>query len=319
MTVALLNPPAPAHAMVARLEGGPLAAATYGLSKRYGRQTALDGVELQVPQGAVYVLAGANGAGKSTLLRAFLNLVRPDAGRAEVLGMDPRRRGPEVRAQIGYVPEGAESGYRWMRVGDLLRHHATFHPAWDAQYAARLSHVLEVKADRRMGQLSKGQARRVQLVMALAHRPPLLLLDEPTDGLDPVARDKVMGLLSEHLADTGCTVLISTHLVYEVERLADHLGVLREGRLVAQLPRDQLHAKLRTYRAEGPEGWAGPMDLDGAVLHRARSGREIQWTVWGDELEVSARIARSGALVREVSPVSLDHAVITLLRAKEPS
>jgi ABC-2 type transport system ATP-binding protein len=306
--------------MVAEAIGGDsLAVATRGVCKRYRRQTALDGVNLQVPRGAVYVLAGANGAGKSTLLRMFLNLVRPDAGEAEVLGMDPGRRGPEVRAQIGYVAEGAETAYRWMRVGELLRHHAAYHPAWDGQYAARLSHVLAVRPERRMAQLSKGQARRVQLVMALAHRPPLLLLDEPTDGLDPVARDEVMGLLSEHLADTGCTVLVSTHLVYEVERLADHLGVLRAGRLVAQLPRDQLHAKLRTYRAEGPEGWVGPVDLEGVVLHRSRSGREIQWTIWGDEAEVSARIARSGGAVRAVRPVSLDQAVINLLRVKEPS
>ena len=316
MTLALLNPQAAAP-LSTRL-GGPFAVTVEDLSKRYGKELALDGIDLQVPQGAVYVLAGANGAGKSTLLRSLLNLVRPDGGRAEVLGLDPRTQGAQARAQIGYVPEGPDTGSRWMRVGDLLKHHAAYYPTWDASYAARLSRILEIRLDRRMGRLSKGQARRVQLVLALAHRPPLLLLDEPTDGLDPVARDEVLGLLAEHLADTGCSVLISTHLVYEIERLVDHLGVLRSGRLVAQLPLQQLQSRLRAYRADGPEGWVGPADLNGVVLRRNEPGREIRWTVWGEEREVVDRLARSGAVVRDVAPLMLDEAVVTLLRAKEP-
>ena len=318
MTVAMLTPPTPAARVSTRLEGDAFAVRTEGLVKRYGRETALKGVDLQVPQGAVYVLAGANGAGKSTLLRTFLNLVRPDAGTSTVLGLDPRRAAAQVRARIGYVPEGADTSYRWMRAGRLLEHHAAYFPTWDRDYAAHLSRLLEIRPERRMGHLSKGQARRVQLVAALAHRPDLLLLDEPTDGLDPVARDEVMGLLSEHLADTGCTIFVSTHLVYEVERMADHLGVLRSGGLVAQLPIEELHRKLRLYRAEGPEGWVGPADLNGAVLRRAGTGRTIQWTIWGDEQEIAERIAASGGVVREVTPLTLDQAVMTLLRSKDP-
>ena len=317
MTIAYLNPQSAAAGLSTRLGDGPFAAVTEGLAKRYGREVALGGVDLQVPQGAVFVLAGANGAGKSTLLRTFLNLVRADAGRVEVLGMNPRRQGPEVRARIGYVPESIDTGHRWMQVGRLLEHHATYFPSWDPDYAKRLVRALEIRPERRIAHLSKGQTRRVQLVMALAHRPSLLLLDEPTDGLDPVARDEVLGLVSEHLADTGCTILVSTHLVYELERLADHLGVMSGGRLVAQVRRDELHRKLRLYRAEGPEGWVGPPDLNGAVLRRRGSGREIQWTVWGEEADIAGRIAGSGALVRDVQALSLDEAVISLLRAKD--
>jgi ABC-2 type transport system ATP-binding protein len=319
MTIASLSPPAHAAPLIAPSTGGSLAASTEGLSKSFGRERALAGVDLRVEQGAVHVLAGANGAGKSTLLRTFLNLVKPDAGRAEVLGMDPRRDAPRVRAQIGYVPEGSQSSYGWMRVGRLLQHHAAYFPSWDADYAAQLSRALDVRPERTLSHLSKGQARRVQLVMALAHRPALLLLDEPTDGLDPVARDDVLGLLSEHLADTGCTVLISTHLVYEVERLADQLSVLQRGRLVAQTSLERLHRQLRLYRVQAPEGWAGPPDLVPSVLRRVGAGREVQWTVWGEEQEVAARIGASGAVVRDVSPLTLDEAVITLLRAKDLS
>lgn len=315
--IATLDPPAPTAAAVpTKLGGGPFAVATHGLVKRYGRETALAGVDLQVPEGAVYVLAGANGAGKSTLLRTLMNLVRPDEGRAEVFGLGTASNGPAIRAALGYVPETTEAGYGWMKAGRLLAHHASFHSSWDADYAARLCRLLDVRPDRTVRALSKGQSRRLQLVMALAHRPRLLLLDEPTDGLDPVARDEVMGLLSEHLADTGCTILVSTHLVHEVERIADHLGVLRRGRLVAQASRQDLHRMLRAYRAEGPEGCVGPADLPGAVLRRTGSGRDIQWTVWGEESAVTAQFERSGAVVRDVVPLTLDQAVVTLLRTE---
>ena len=305
-----------ATAAVMRLEG-PFAIQTQGVTKRFGRETALTGVDLQVPEGAVYVLAGANGAGKSTLLRALLNLAPPDAGDVEVLGMRPWKQGPLVRASAGYVPETSEAGYRWMTVGRLLQHQAVYYPHWDHQYAERLARLLEIRPERRIGHLSKGQARRVQLLAALAHRPRLLLLDEPTDGLDPVARDEVLGVLSEHLADTGGTIVISTHLVTEVDRIADHLGVLRDGAMVAQASRERMHEMLRAYRAEGPEGWVGPVDIPGAVLRRSGSGRDMRWTVWGEEKAVVDRITSSGGTVRDVAPLRLDEAVVALLRWKD--
>lgn len=302
-------------ALSADLGTGPFAVATHGLRRRFGRVTALDGLDLRVPTGAVYVLAGPNGAGKSTLLKTLLNLARPTEGGAEVLGLD----GPEVRARAAYMAEAPVATNGWMRVDRLLAHHATYRPSWDAAYAQRLTNALEVPGDRKVKSLSKGQARRLQFVTALAWRPELLLLDEPTDGLDPVARDTVLQLLSEHLADTGCTILISTHLIHEVDRLIDHVGVLRDGRLVAQLPRDELRSRLRVWSAEGPDGWVGPAEVPGIVLHRDRAGREIRWTVWGDERGVTAAIAGSGGAVREARPLPLDESVLTLLRSRELS
>jgi ABC-2 type transport system ATP-binding protein len=297
---------------------GPHAVATHGLVKRYGRDAvALQGIDLQVPEGAVYVLIGANGAGKSTTLRVLLDLVRATAGRAEVLGLDTRARPSEVRAQIGYVPERLEWGYGWMRVSRLLDYHAAYYPTWDAAYAARLARAFELRLDRRVGKLSKGEGRRVQLTMALAHRPPLLVLDEPTDGLDPIMRDETLGLLADHIAETPTTTLISTHVVHEAERLADHVGMLQRGRLVTQAPRDALHLRLRRYRAEVPDGWAGAPGLNGAVAQRAGFGRDIHWLVWGEEREVTAQLARAGAVVRDVTPVTLEEATLALLGRKE--
>ena len=302
--------------MVTHLDG-PYAVRTEGLVKRFGREVALKGVDLQVPEGAVYVLAGANGAGKSTLLRTLLNLSGPDTGRSEVLGLDPRKQGPVVRASTGYVPEFTEAGYGWMTVGRLLQHQAAYYSGWDHDYAARLARVFEIRPERKLAHLSKGQRRRVQLLAALAHRPRLLLLDEPTDGLDPVARDEVLGVLSEHLADTGGSIVVSTHIVHEVDRIADHLGVLRSGSLVAQVARERMRDLLRSYRAEGPEGWVGPVDLPGVVLERSGAGRDVRWTVWGDEKPVIDRITQSGGVLREVAPLRLDDAVVALLRWKD--
>ncbi|HEX2092565.1 MAG TPA: ABC transporter ATP-binding protein [Longimicrobiaceae bacterium] len=294
-------------------EAGACAVATHGLCKRYGGETALEGVDLWVPDGAVYVLIGPNGAGKSTTLKVLMNLERPDAGTAEVFGLDTVRRGPEVRAQVGYVPEHHDHGYRWMTCGRLLRHVAAYYPAWDPAYADHLSRAFDLRLDRRVGALSKGEARRLHLVLALAHRPPLLLLDEPTDGLDPVARNRTLALLAEHLADSPTTVLVSTHQIYEMESLADHIGVLREGRLVAQMPRDELKRTVRRYRIEVPEGWEAPPELRSAGPRRPGAGREFQWTLVGEEREVTDRLTLSGARVREVTTLGLEDAALAFL------
>ncbi|HEU4560774.1 MAG TPA: ABC transporter ATP-binding protein [Longimicrobium sp.] len=304
-------------ALPVRLDQGPFAAATEGLAKRFGDEFALLGVDLQVPEGAVYVLVGPNGAGKTTTLKLLLGLYTPDAGHARVLGMDPRTQGPAVRAQVGYVPERGDWGYGYMTVGRLLQHHAAYFPRWDWEYAMQLANAFDVRMERKVAKLSKGVTRRVHLIMALAHRPPLLLLDEPTDGLDPVMRDETLGMLAQHVAETGCTVVISTHLVHEVDRLADHLGVMRDGRLTAQMPREVLHRNLRRYRADVPAGWHGVPQLNGTVVKRGGVGREIQWSVWGDEREVARLLAESGATVRDAAPLTLEDAAVALLSRKD--
>ncbi len=289
------------------------AVATFGLSVRYGKHTALQGVDLRVPDGAVYVLIGSNGAGKSSTIKALLNLVAPVAGRAEVFGLDTVAGGPQVRAQVGYVPDAHEHSYQWMTCGRLMQHVAAFYPTWDHAYAERLSSVFGVLPDRKVGTLSKGEMRRLQFVLALAHRPPLLLLDEPADGLDPVVRNRAFAKLAEHLSDTPTTVVISTHHVHEVESLADHFGVLREGRLVAQMSRDDLQRTVRRYRVEVPDGWQVPSELQVAGVRRSASGREAQYTLIGEERDVTARLASTGATVRDVTSLTLEEAALAFL------
>jgi ABC-2 type transport system ATP-binding protein len=289
------------------------AVATHGLSLRYGSETALDGVDVRVPEGAVYVLIGENGAGKSSAMKVLLNLERPDGGRAEVFGLDTALHGPQVRAQAGYIPESHEHVYAWMTCGRLIRHVAAHYPAWDHAYAAHLVEIFGVRLERKAGTLSKGESRRLQFVLALAHRPPLLLLDEPTDGLDPVVRNRTLAQLAEHLADTPTTVMIATHHIAEVESLADHVGVLRDGRLVTQMSRDELRRTVCRYRAEVPEEWQPPAELRIASLRRSRGGREVQWTLVGERRDVSARLTAAGAIVRDVTPLALEEAALAFL------
>ena len=294
------------------------AVATHDLSKRYGRDIALDHVDLRVPAGAVYVLVGANGAGKSTTLKVLMNLERADAGRATIFGLDSTDRGADARAQVGYVPEHHTAGYHWMRSGALLTHAASYYPSWDAAYAERLSGAFGVRLDRRVGTLSKGEARRLQLVLALAHRPPLLLLDEPTDGLDPLVRHRMLSQLAEHMADTATTMLISTHQIAELESLADHVGVLRGGRLVAQMAQQDLVRTVRRYRVVAPDGWQAPPDLRMVSVQRSSSGREFEATCTGEENAVIERIVASGGSVTHVRALTLEAALLTFLTDEVP-
>lgn len=299
-----------------RVDDGPRLVEARGLRKAFGDTTALDGTDVEVPEGAVYLLVGPNGAGKTTFLRHLLGLMRADAGEVEVFGVDPVREEDRVRATLGYVPErrGLGEGPGRMKVRHLLEHHAAYHRSWDPAYARRLCDALEVVEDRAFGDLSKGQARRVQLVMALAHTPPLLLLDEPADGLDPVVRERLLELLAEHLHDHPATVLYCTHHPHEAETLADHVGVIRDGRMAFEGRREDLQRNLRRYRLRPPEDWNGRRP-DVPVLRERRSEAEVAWVAWGEEAEVVRALEGAGAEVRGADGLSLEEAVLALMRA----
>ncbi|MDB4912761.1 MAG: ABC-type multidrug transport system, ATPase component [Gemmatimonadetes bacterium] len=289
---------------------------TIALTKRYGRDEALSGVDLQVPREAVYVLVGANGAGKSTLFQILMNMVRADSGVATVFGMDSAVQGPEVRAHIGYVPEYHVLPYRQSSGRQLIDHVSQYYPTWDHAYAARLVAALELCTQKRIAALSKGEARRLQLLLALAHRPPVLLLDEPTDGLDPVIRNRSLTLLAEHLADAPTTLLMSTHHIHEVERLADHVGILRSGRLIAQLSRDVLRRTVKRYRIEVPAEWEASAMLRAIDIQRSSDRREVRVKIVAEEEVAVERLIQSGAEVREVSALSLEDATLAILAAE---
>jgi len=292
---------------------GPLAVETRSLVKRFGPKTALAGVNMTVPEGSVYVLVGRNGVGKTTTINVLLDLIVPDSGSASVMGLDTRAEGQRARAQVGYVPERHDVGYGWMRVGALIHYHAAYYSAWNAAYANELLQLFDVRPEDRFGKLSKGQQRRVQLLLALAHCPPVLVMDEPTDGLDPVMRDQVLSALAGHLARFPTTILVSTHQVHEAERLGDHLGVMHDGQIDGQFSREMLRRHLQEYHMGVPDGWSGAPEMSEVVIRRNGSGREVAWMIWGDEAEVAGRLQRTGATIRQVEPVTLEDAALALL------
>lgn len=288
-----------------------------GLTKRYGAIAAravlaLDRVDLTVPEGSTFLLVGPNGAGKTTALSTLLDLVRPTSGDIRVFGRDPHDDGAAVRAQIGFVPERADFGYGWMRVDRLLSHHAAYRPGWDDDYVRELIDALEVESRRRFGKLSKGQARRVELLMALASRPRLLVLDEPTDGLDPLMRERVLGLLATHRRRFPTTVLVSTHLIHEAERLADHLAVLDRGRVMLQCSREDMTRMVRRYHLAYSDPPSTNL-IDAAVIARGEDAEGPVWTAWGDSEHVSAIFLDAGVKVRRVTEPTLEQAVVAFL------
>lgn len=195
---------------------------------------AVNGLNLRVASGSVYGLVGRNGAGKTTSLRLLMGLLRADAGEARLLGQDFWHADRSVRQRVAYVPQAGGSP-EWMRLDDACRQAAHFHDGWDADLARSLARRWEIPRDRPLGRLSGGVRRQAALLVALATRPEVLILDEPAAGLDPVARREVLGCLVEALmAVEGCALLLSTHQLGDLERLASHVGMMEHGRILAE-------------------------------------------------------------------------------------
>ena len=204
---------------------------TTDLRKQFGKTEVLKGLDLTVPTGSVYGLLGRNGAGKTTTIQILMDAIRATSGQALVLGSDPHVGSVSIRTRIGYVSEN-HGLFEWMRVREIVAYSAGLRINWDAQEAERLMDGFGLDREARIGSLSRGQAAQVALVCALGHHPELLILDEPASGLDLLVRrdflDSIIGLIQEE----GRTVLVSSHLVHEVERIADRVGILDGGRLI---------------------------------------------------------------------------------------
>ena len=202
-----------------------------GLRAGYGKQNVLQEISLKIPHGQTFALLGRNGAGKTTLIRTLLGLLKPNAGLVAVLGLNPALHSLEIRGRIGYLAED-QAMYGWMTADEITAFLAPFYPTWDAQLARDLLERFGVPRRMRIKHLSKGQNVRLGLALALAHRPELVILDDPTMGLDPITRKQFNRDVVDHLQAEGRTVFYSSHLLYEVEAVADAVAILDQGRLV---------------------------------------------------------------------------------------
>jgi ABC-2 type transport system ATP-binding protein len=223
------------------------------LTRRFGAKIALADVSVSMERGSVYGLVGANGAGKTTLIRHLLGLLRAQSGTVRVFGLDPVADPVGVLSRTGYLSEDNDLP-GWMRVEELMRYSRAFYPSWDDRYADELRQRFALDPSARIKTLSKGQRARAGLLIALAYRPELLLLDEPSSGLDPIVRRDILGAILRTIADEGRTVLFSSHLLDEVEEVADHVTMMNGGRIVLSAPLDEIK------RAHGGAGRIPSLD-----------------------------------------------------------
>ena len=295
----------------------PVVAIT-NLSRSFGAKKALNDVTLAVPRGCVFGLVGENGAGKSTLIKHLLGLWLAQTGSVRVFGLDPVAEPTAVLARIGYLSEQPDLP-GWMRVAELLRYTQAFYPLWDTAYAQQLLEQFGLDAGARIKTLSKGQHARLGLIVAEAHRPDLLILDEPSSGLDPIVRRDILEAIIRTVTDEGRTVIFSSHLLDEVERVSDYLAMLHKGMLRLCAPLDDIKAQHRRLSLRFAASRAEPPNVPGAIRVDG-AGRE--WTAICDAARIreSALAERLDAVVVDNSPASLDeifmaHAAATQLRA----
>jgi len=281
----------------------PQALAMQGVRKAFVGRTVLHGVDWAVPAGSLCGLIGANGAGKSTLLRLALGLLWPEEGRVEVLGQTLGRENARMRETVHYVASDGSPGPRF-RVGEWLRYASLAYPRWDAERARRLTAALELAPDDRIGELSTGQRTSLQIAVAMAAHPDLLLLDEPTNGLDPVVKTRVLELLVEIAAAEGTTIVMATHHIEDVERLADRLAVLYDGRLVLEGELDAIKASMHRLEVVFPKGWPPELAQDPRIVHTERRGKAALITVEGPVEPWIAQCRNLGAVW--VEPLDLD-------------
>ena len=289
-----------------------------GVGWRASKRFALEGVGLRVPRGAIYGFLGPNGSGKTTTIRLFMGMMKPDAGDIAVLGRSVPRDMKSILARVGYVPERPHV-YPALTVEEQMRYHASFFRLFDHGWAAELARRLRLDPDQRIARMSKGETGKLLLLLALSQRPELLVLDEPTEGLDPVVRRDVLTAVLDYVAETSATVFISSHLVHELERICDWVGVMDAGRVVAEMPMHQFKNGIKRLRvSQAPH--AAP-DTPFTLVSRQSDngvGSTETWIVRGWEPAMRFYFEGAGATLRDVVDLDLEESFVELLRSSRP-
>jgi ABC-2 type transport system ATP-binding protein len=279
---------------------------TEHLSRKYGRTEAVHDLTMNVPTGSVFALVGPNGAGKTTTIKVLMNLLEPSGGKATVLGTDSRRMSPPLLARIGYVSENQELP-DWLTVQGLLDYCAPFYPTWDAAYARALAKQLDLAPDKKLKACSRGMRMKAALLVSLAYRPELLVMDEPFAGLDALVREEFsQGILEVAGGERPWTVFVSSHDIDEVERLADWIGIINHGRLELAEPVSSMLARFRQVEVSLPADATVPPDAPKAWLQPQAAGPVVRF--------VHSAFSETGVAgeIRSVLPDALDIQVTPL-------
>jgi ABC-2 type transport system ATP-binding protein len=248
-----------------------------GLTKQFGYSLAVKNLNLKIPRGCAFGLLGPNGAGKSTTIRMLMGTLSASLGQAFVLGIDVRTDPTLVKQKVGYVPETHQI-YRWMRVKEVIGFCRSCYKSWNDKTCGEMLDRFALDPDKKVKHLSKGMLVKLSLLLAVSHEPELLLLDEPLSGLDPIAREEFLDGVLQVICDRGQTVLISSHMLDDVRRLADRVAILLEGRLLVQGNVDELLATTKRISVTLRDGSRPEKAPEGTIWQRIQ-GREWLATI----------------------------------------
>ncbi len=299
-------------------EEGSSAVKLSGLSKRFGKQIAVDQIDLEIENGTIFGLLGPNGAGKSTTIRMLVGLTQPDDGEIELWGEPIEHRSMELKQRIGYVPE-LHRMYRWMTVQEIIGFTSTFYPGWDKSHCDQLLAQFELPIRRKVSKLSKGMTAKLGLLLALSCKPDLLVLDEPTSGLDPIVREDFLdGILRSRQAQNP-TILFSSHHVDDVARISDRVGIMDNGRLILCEEASQISHRVQSVRCVLADGrlpqWMPPQTVWSRV-----NRRDWHLTVYPYEEGIVEQIKESNPVASlDVESLSLDEIFKHFIRGRKES
>jgi ABC-2 type transport system ATP-binding protein len=281
----------------------------HGLTRYFGRKCAVDGLTFRVPRGSVFAFIGRNGAGKTTTIRMLLGLLEPTRGSARILGHDSATLPPAARARIGYMAEG-HPVYRWMRVGEYARYHSGFYPRWHPDLFAAVIDHFAIDPRTKAGQLSHGQRAGLHLALTLAIEPEVLMLDDPATGLDPAARRSLLEAMVYFTRSRERTIFFSTHLLDDVERVADHVAVLDYSVLRAccdvETFRERVRRLLARFAAQPPRALP-PIP---GLLQTSCADNEVSLLVANPNGRTHRLLESLGAVAVEEQSVGLEEALI---------
>jgi len=281
-------------------------------TKRFGKVVAVDDLSLEVPEGSIFGLLGQNGAGKTTTIQTLLNLLQPTAGRLSVLGFDSVKDSLELRRRVGYLPE-EPTYYGWMTVDEIIGFNAAFYPTWDDDLAEKLLEQLGLPRDRKLRDLSRGMQAKVGLVMALGARPEVLILDDPTSGLDAVVRREFLEAMINNVQSEGGTVFFSSHLIHEMERVVDEVALIHEGKLRMRASLEQLKLDFKKIRAVYPGVVPDTFPIDSLVRTELEAHQALL-TVSSYDKAMDAALREAGAESTEVLDLSLEEIFVETVK-----
>ncbi|CAA9391918.1 MAG: hypothetical protein AVDCRST_MAG64-2056 [uncultured Phycisphaerae bacterium] len=300
--------------------GGPWGIELVDLTRRFGKQTAVDGVTLRVARGRTLGFVGLNGAGKTTTLRMTVGLLPPTSGTIRVAGVEVPRERDRLKPLVGYVPD-RPTVYAWMRVREAVEFCRAFYPRYDTPRVEALMKAFDLDPERRVKHLSKGNAAKLSLLLAVGHVPEVLVLDEPMSGLDPLAREQFLEGVLSVAAGSGQTVVFSSHSLADVTRVADEVAIMHEGRLLLHSPIDELLARtkrLRAVLADDAPGGGRPGEPPPGTVWQQVTGREWLMTVRDFEPAHAETLrARHRLAGLDVLDVTLDEVFKDVVRGRQ--